>query len=53
MKTTHKDLGITEADWEASMKDLNGTLDKFKVPKPERDEVVAAILGLKKDVVEK
>lgn len=53
MKTSHKGLGITEADWEAAVKDLNGTLDKFKVPKAERDEVVAAISGLKKDIVEK
>jgi len=53
MKTSHKGLGITDADWEAAVKDLNGTLDKFKVPKPERDEVLAAISGLKKDIVEK
>lgn len=53
MKTTHKGLGITEADWTASVADLNATLDKFKVPKTERDEVLAAISGLKKDIVEK
>lgn len=53
MKTTHKGLGISEADWTASVADLNATLDKFKVPKPERDEVLAAISGLKKDIVEK
>jgi hemoglobin len=53
MKTTHKGLSITGADWDASVKDLNATLDKFKVPKTERDEVLAAISGLKKDIVEK
>lgn len=53
MKTSHKGLGITESDWETSVKDLNATLDKFKVPKAERDEVLAAISGLKKDIVEK
>ena len=53
MKTTHKGLGITEADWTASVADLNATLDKFKVPKAEHDEVLAAISGLKKDIVEK
>lgn len=53
MKTTHKGLGITEADWAASVADLNATLDKFKVPKAEHDEVLAAISGLKKDIVEK
>lgn len=53
MKTSHKGLGITEADWTASVADLNATLDKFKVPKAERDEVLSAISGLKKDIVEK
>ena len=53
MKTTHKGLGITEADWDTSVKDLIATLEKFKVPKPESDEVLAAISGLKKDIVEK
>jgi hemoglobin len=53
MKTVHKGLGITEEDWTESVKLLNQTLDKFKVPKPERDEVIAAISGLKGDVVEK
>ena len=53
MKTSHKGLGITNADWDAAVVDLNGTLDKFKVGKPERDEVIAAISGLKKDIVEK
>jgi hemoglobin len=53
MKTVHKGLGITDADWETSVKDLKGTLDKFKVPKQEQDEVLAAVSGLKKDIVEK
>ena len=53
MKTVHKGLGISEADWTESIKLLNETLDKFKVPKPERDEVLAAIQSLKADVVEK
>jgi hemoglobin len=53
MKTSHKGLGISESDWETSVKDLNATLDKFKVAKAERDEVLAAISGLKKDIVEK
>jgi hemoglobin len=53
MRTSHKGLGITESDWESSVKDLNATLDKFKVPQAERDEVLAAVSGLKKDIVEK
>lgn len=53
MKTTHGGLGITEKDWDISVKDLVATLDKFNVPAKEKDEVLAAISGLKKDIVEK
>ena len=53
MKTAHKGLGITEDDWNAAVKHLVATLDKFNVPKKEKDEVLAAISGLKGDLVEK
>ena len=33
--------------------DLVETLDKFKVPQPEKDELLAAISTLKKDIVDK
>lgn len=51
MKTAHTGLGITEDDWNASVKDLTATLDKFKVPEKERGEVLAAISSLKGDIV--
>ena len=53
MKTVHTGLGITEADWQSSVKHLVATLDKFKVPQKEKDEVLGAISGFKKDIVEK
>jgi len=53
MKTSHKGLGITEAQWDASAKHLVETLDKFKVPAKEKDEVLAFVSTLKKDIVEK
>lgn len=53
MKTSHAGLGISEKDWTASVNHLVATLDKFKVPAKEKDEVLAAISGLKKDIVEK
>jgi hemoglobin len=52
MKTSHAGLGITEADWNASVVDLTATLDKFKVPAKEKQEVLTAVSGLKKDIVE-
>jgi hemoglobin len=51
MKTVHTGLGITEDDWNASVKDLTATLDKFKVPEKEKGEVIAAVAGLKGDIV--
>ncbi|HYF34605.1 MAG TPA: group 1 truncated hemoglobin [Prosthecobacter sp.] len=52
MKTVHTGVGITEEDWNLSVKHLEATLDKFKVPARERQEVLAAIGGLKGDIVE-
>jgi hemoglobin len=52
MKTSHAGLRITERDWDASIRHLNGTLDRFAVPPKERDEVLAALRPLKKDIVE-
>jgi len=51
MKTAHAGLNITEADWAAAVKDLQATLDKFKVPDRERGEVLSAVSSLKPDIV--
>ena len=53
MKTSHAGLGITEADWNTGVKHLVASLDKFKVPAKEKDDLLAAASGLKKDIVEK
>jgi truncated hemoglobin YjbI len=41
MKTAHKGLGITGSDWDLTVKALVGSLDKFKVPPKEKDELLA------------
>jgi len=51
LKTAHTGLGITEDDWSIAVKHLVATLDKFKVPEKEKNEVLAAISGLKGDIV--
>lgn len=51
MKTAHTGLKITESDWDISAKALVATLEKFKVPKKEQDEVMALVSSLKKDIV--
>jgi hemoglobin len=53
MKTTHKGLGIAEADWNQAVVLLTQTLDKFKVPAQEKGEVLAAVSSMKGDIVEK
>jgi len=53
MKTVHTGLGITEADWQVTVKHLMATLDKFKVPETERGEVLKMFSSLKSDIVEK
>ena len=53
MKTSHTGLGITQADWDLAVKYLVATLDEFKVPAKEKDELLAIASSLKKDIVEK
>ncbi len=51
MKTAHTGLKISESDWDIGAKALVSALDKYKVPQKEKDEVVAFVMGLKKDIV--
>lgn len=51
MKTSHTGLKINEDDWKAGAEALVATLDKFKVPPKEKDEVVNFVMSLKGDIV--
>jgi hemoglobin len=53
MKTSHKGLGITGDDWDAAAKHLVESLDKFNVAKAEKDDLLAFVTSLRKDIVEK
>jgi hemoglobin len=52
MKTTHKGMQISESDWAAFMGHLHATLETFKVPQAEYDDVIAFIESTKADMVE-
>ena len=52
MKTSHKGMRISETDWSAFLGHLHATLEAFRVPQAERDEVVAFVQSTKKDMVE-
>ncbi len=52
MKLSHVGMRIDEQDWRALMTHLGETLDKFKVPVKERQDVIAFIESTKADIVE-
>jgi hemoglobin len=52
MKTTHKGMKISESDWSIFLELAGATMKALQVPKQECDDVVAFVLGLKKDIVE-
>ena len=51
MKTTHAGLKITVADFNALVEDLSKSLDVFKVPAKEKDELLSALAPLQADIV--
>ena|ERR1051325_721323 len=53
MKTSHKGLGITGAEWDIAIKHLVETLDKFSVPTKERQDLFVILGPLKEQIVEK
>ena len=52
MKDSHKGLKISENDWTITAGLLVETLNKFKVPQKEQNELLAIVVSLKKDIVE-
>jgi hemoglobin len=52
MKTTHKNMGVTEGEFNAVVEDLVKALDKFNVPAQEKNELLGALAAMKGDIVE-
>lgn len=53
MKTAHAGMGISQADFNALVEDLTKTLVKFKVGKPEQDQLLGVLGPMKAMIVEK
>jgi hemoglobin len=53
MATAHEGMMITSAEFDALAADLAASLDHFKVPAKEKGELLAAVGGTKKDIVNK
>lgn len=52
MKTSHQGMGITEEQFNIAAGHLAETLDKFKVPAKEKNELLGAVASFKNDIVE-
>ena len=52
MVTTHQGMKITNNDFNALVQDLVAALDKFNVPAQEKNELLALLGPMKKEIVE-
>jgi hemoglobin len=53
MQTVRRGMGIANAHFDALVQDLVATLDKFKVPDREKNELLAALGPMRQDIVER
>ena len=51
MKESHEKLSISRAEWDAMVVDFKATLDKFKVPPREQQELITIVESTKTDIV--
>ena len=51
MKTAHKNMNISEAEWNATVENLGKALTKQGVPAKEQGELVALLAPMKPDIV--
>lgn len=51
MKESHAHLNITEKEWAAMVADFRKTLDEFKVPAAEQEELVKIVESTRADIV--
>ena len=51
MRAAHAGMGVGDAHFNALVEDLVKTLDKFKVPQREKDELLSVLGPMKKDIV--
>jgi hemoglobin len=51
MKSSHAKLNITQREWDAMVADFRKTLNKFKVPVKEQEELIQIVGSTKEDIV--
>ena len=52
MATAHRGMRISAVDWQLFLGHLEATLDKFELPAPEREDVLAFINSTREEIVE-
>jgi len=52
MKEAHRNMGVTNGEFNALVEDLVAALNAFKVPAKEQNELLAALGAMKSDIVE-
>ena len=52
MKDAHRNMGVTEGEFNALVEDLTASLNQFKVPAREQNELLTALGAMKGDIVE-
>jgi len=53
MKTTHTGLNINGPEWQANMRYMTEALERHAVPLKEKEEVLAIVDSMKRDIAEK
>ena len=51
MKESHQQLNISQAEWDAMVADFKATLNTFKVPQREQQELITIVGSTKNDIV--
>jgi hemoglobin len=51
MKDAHEHLDITQGQWDAMVADFRATLNQFKVPPREQQELITIVGSTKNDIV--
>jgi hemoglobin len=51
MKESHEKLNISPQEWDAMVVDFKATLDKFKVPPREQQELITIVESTRNDIV--
>ena len=52
MKTSHKGLGITESDWQTTMRYMLDSMTELNIPRREQAEVITLWTSYKGEIIE-